>query len=52
MIIKRSFVNVVITNIIDIAHDQLINFVVSWIFFYFIQVKSISIYQPISIHES
>lgn len=29
MIIKRSFVNVVITNIIDITHDQLINFVVS-----------------------
>lgn len=29
MIIKRSFVNVVITNIIDITHDRLINFVVS-----------------------
>lgn len=28
MIIKRSFVNVVITNIIDITYDQLINFVV------------------------
>lgn len=29
MIIKSSFVNVVITNIIDITHDRLINFVVS-----------------------